>query len=524
MVPDSARANKLNTMFKSVLRGDKILKGQSQGNLFIEAVTDQTDPSACVESIISSTKGLPSIQASLRFDGSSNFHNGHATMLLRYIQDPGLNSIFGGDYLQQVILAIVQPPIFWKTFEQSFRHGLLSVEAQQCFGWLLHELISLPADVGLGFRHVAEDVSIQGRLLESESHDVRAVGQRIKHVLLTLLTSNDGDLEDGPGGRHDNDFVDFHDIAIHPTADEIISTEEPFLRRAEFIDDPNTLVTRRASHLDNQFRLLREDMLGELREEVQIVLGKKKGRHRGLIVDGFTVFGVTCGDFKRRQPWGLQLEAMTELSQIFLCKPKDRRKYLTDNRNIFKHQSLACLILDGEIVAFPTIHRDVELLTRKAPIVTLQFANGSSTCKALVGLKLAKTIRLVQIDTAVFAFEPVLRHLQSLKELPLSDELLFWESGNAMIRPSFSPVEFTDQLRSDPDQDLQQMLGTKLPVQLDPSQLLSLLNGLEQRVSLIQGPPGNETASYPSNIFGNYLIFRRDGEIFHWCVDCEVHL
>lgn len=36
--------------------------------------------------------------------------------------------------------------------------------------------------------------------------------------------------------------------------------------------------TRIAAHLENQFRLLREDMLSELRDDIQIARGQKKGR------------------------------------------------------------------------------------------------------------------------------------------------------------------------------------------------------------------------------------------------------
>jgi hypothetical protein len=38
--------------------------------------------------------------------------------------------------------------------------------------------------------------------------------------------------------------------------------------------------------------------------------------------------------------------------------------------------------------------------------------------------------------------------------------------------------------------NLQQLLQTPNPIQLDRSQASSILSGLTQRVSLIQGPPG----------------------------------
>ncbi len=429
----------------------------------------------------------------MRFNANPSFQNGPATNLIRYVQCSTLKTILEGHYLHQIILHIVEPPIFWNPFVMSFRNGSLNADAQQCFGWLLHELICLPPEKTVTYRALAQDTSIQRLLLDSPSLEVRTLGQRIKHILSTLNSPNGKEKEFGPGGRHDNDFTDFREIAILPTADEILSEEVPFLRLAETIDDPENTETRLVTHLDNQFRLLRDDMLAEMRDELQIIFGKKKGKHRGLIVDGFTVCGVVCGDVRKRHPWRMQLQATTDLRQMFHCKPKDRKAYLMNNRNVFKHQSLTCLVLDGEIVAFPTIDRDVDQLSDKFPVVTLQFTGKTSTTKALLRLKTAQSVTLVQIDTAVFAFEPVLRGLQELKDMPLADEILFWYPESPITQSSHAPTALIDQVESDPTVDLQNLLNTTKSIQLDESQASSLLTGLKQKVSLIQGPPGENS-------------------------------
>lgn len=426
----------------------------------------------------------------MRFDASPSFQNRSATDFLQYCQSPALRVIHGGDYLHQILLQVVEPPIFWNAFLLSFRNRSLGDHAQQCFAWLLHELICLPPQKSVAYRAIAQDDSIQRFLLDSPSLDLRTLGQRIKHVLSTFETPSSGDGEFGPGGRHDNDLIDFREIAIHPTADELLSEEEPFLRLAAAIDDPEAEDKRLINHLDNQFRLLREDMLAEMRDELQIIFGKKKARHRGMVIDGFQAVGVDCGDPMRRRPWGVNFQCTTDLRQHFHCKPKDRKAFLINNRHLFKHQALTCLILDGEIAAFPTIHRDVDQLAKTPPIVTLQFTGRASTTKALLKLKVATKLTLVQIDTAVFAFEPVLKAIQELKELSLADELLFWSPESLMVQPAHAPLALIGQLESRPFQDLKGILKTTKSIQLDDSQARSLLTGLKQRVSLIQGPPG----------------------------------
>lgn len=491
---DDARAGKLAKFFDLTLSGKQPLQTSQNGNLFIEAVCAQPDHATCINKLVTSPKGLSSLQACMRFNTSTTFFNGSATLLFKYIQVPTLKSISGGDLLSQVVLHIVEPPIFWKPFLQAYKDDGLTDDAQHSFGWLLLELISLPGDKALAYYSTAQDPLIQTRLLNSAQFAIRTVGQKIKHVLSSLISPCAN--EDGPGGRHDNDFPDFRQISILPTADELASEEPPFLRIAQAIEDPENQDSRLAIHLDNQYRLLREDMLGEIREELQIALGQKKGRHRGLVMDGFTPVGISCGTNTRRYAWGMQLESHVSFNKLFKAKveAKDRKAYLTANRNVFKHQSLACLILDGEVAAFPAIYRDEDLLAKNSPIVVLQFASEPSTSKTILKLRVVQNIRLVQIDTAVFSFEPVLQRLKEIKTMPLSDELLHWNPACSIHQPPSPPQRIIRSINDNPSQSLQDLLDTRTPINLDPSQRESLLMGLTQNLSLIQGPPGNVPA------------------------------
>lgn len=486
----SERITRLTKFFNSIVNGGQSLKTLKQAELFIEALCNQPDPPTCIEKVTSSSAGLSAVQSSLRFDASVSFHNGPATDLIRYLQDPGLKVILGGTYVRQVIQGMVEPPIFWNAFLLSFRSSLLDDNAQQCFGWLLHELLCQSSGNSSAYLAVAQDPSIQALLLNSPVFEIRAIGQKVKHFISSSDATNLEANEHGPGGRHDNDFVDFREIAILPTADEVRSDEPPFLRLAETLEDAAYEDKRLAIHLDSQFRLLRENMLVELRDELQIISGAKKGRHKGITVEGFTLLGINCGETKRRLPWALQLECISDLSQLASLKTEKRKDFFLADRNIFKHQSLACLIVDDEIAAFPTIHRDIDQLAHKPPIVTLQFRGIASTSKALLKLKTGQHVKLVQLDTAVFASEPVLIGLQNVRELSLADELLLWSPDSVPSQSLLAPMALIKNLEEHPTQDIQDVLLTPKSIRLDEAQMSSLLTGLKQRVSLIQGPPG----------------------------------
>ncbi|KAL8791514.1 MAG: hypothetical protein Q9213_000131 [Squamulea squamosa] len=489
---DSLRKTRLNKLFHDVNHGERSLKSTQDANRYIEALCCQPDPATCIEAVVSTSAGLQAVQMSVRFDVSDAFLNGAAADLLAYLQHPDIESLLGGALLRQVLESITKPPILWNAYLQSYRSGNLLVMAQVSFAWLLLQLLYLPLPDCAPYHQLAQDPKLQDSFLKSGELKLRTIGSKIKHVLSIIETSSTDSPGGCAGGRHDNDFADFREVAILPTADELAAKEPPFLRLAEAIEDPEVTEHRLAMHLDNQFRLYREDMLGELREEIQIALGQKKGRHRGIVINGLVVLGIDCGTEAKRQSWGLRLQCKEDLPILRNIKPKNRKSVIESSHRLLKHQSLTCLILDGEITAFPSIHRDIDLLAATPPVISVRFSGAAnpSIAKTLLKLKKCQVIRLVQIDTAVFAYEPVLQGLQRMKTLPLVNELLFWSPASSVDLPPNAPSRAIHKLVHHPLADLQDLLQSPKPVVLDKSQNESLVASLSQTVSLIQGPPG----------------------------------
>lgn len=490
---DPVRLARLNNFFHSVNKGDRSLKTSLDGKRYIESLCCQSDSAACIDHVLHSPTGMSALQSSIRFDLSSDFLNGPASALLNYLQHPALGSLFEGALLRQVLASIADTAFFWNALEQAFRREELLLPAQISFGWLLMQLMRLPEPRCDKFYQTAQESRILDAFLKSPKVALRTIGSQINHLLSTWAISTDNNTTGGAGGRHDNDFADFRQVSIMPTADELASREPPFLRLAETLDDPDVAKDRLAMHLDNQFRLYREDMLGELREEVQIALGLKKGRHRGIVINDMILRGVDCGTEEKRQSWGLRLQCQKDLPQLHNVKSKDRKQAIESNYSLLRHQSLTCLILDGEISAFPSIHRDLDLLASMPPIITIRFAGAgtASVARTMLKLKTCSAIKLVQIDTAVFAYEPVLHGLQRMKTLPLVDEILFWKPDSEIGQPPAPPRLVIEQLERHPVRDIQSMIGSSKSIVLDQSQNSSLIASLNQKVSLIQGPPGS---------------------------------
>jgi hypothetical protein len=171
--------------------------------------------------------------------------------------------------------------------------------------------------------------------------------------------------------------------------------------------------------------------------------------------------------------------------------PKRGKRYLKDNPRFLRHQSLTCLIADGEVVAFPSIVRDEKLLAEERPILVLRFDNGrQGITNALMRVPKAKHVKLIHIDTAVFAYEPILTSLQSKHSIPMEEEILFFKDGMTLDPPIHQPKATVAAIKAAPTKNLQHLLNNSKPIRLDQAQADALTNALSQRVALIQGPPG----------------------------------
>ena len=107
--------------------------------------------------------------------------------------------------------------------------GELTRDGELSFAFVLHDLVSNPASSS-SYRPVAQDPSVMNKLRGSAHQDIRTYAYKITQVLETFeAPALPATIVSRPGGRHDNDFADFRQIAIMPTADEIRAIESPFL-------------------------------------------------------------------------------------------------------------------------------------------------------------------------------------------------------------------------------------------------------------------------------------------------------
>jgi hypothetical protein len=484
----STRHLKQERLINSVVTGKRALQNTRDVNLFLQAICSQPDHAACIEKLACSKSGLDVFRRGLRFDTSINFINGPFQEFLTYIKAQEVKRTCNGDLLKRVLAVVVSPPTLWAAMTDAHQAQRLSAAAEANFAWILLELLTWTGEPPVDVTEIAREVTEKKEFLSSEVRELRSVGCRIEHILQTRTTRR-GNAISGPGGRHDNDFVDFRQVGIYPTEDEITSKDRPFYNPAHTLTQV-PVEERVAHHLENQFRLLREDFLAELREDLKATTGNGNRRQRMRKLSDLDLAGVHLGGPKSRVPFSLVITAQQGLEP--LTEASKKVEFLRQNPNFLKHQSLGYFIDQDKLIAFGTIARVESLLLYERPGVVVRTHSASALKRVLLSLSSSRTLEFILIDTAVFAYEPVLQCLQSKFELPLWKPLLCPKesAGSLDLASELSALHHVADEIENSGRSLQEVLELSKPVHLDDSQTASLLSGLRNSVSLIQGPPG----------------------------------
>ncbi|KAK8109232.1 NFX1-type zinc finger-containing protein 1 [Apiospora sp. TS-2023a] len=484
----SSRALKLARLFKASIQGKRPVTNTGDAKLFLEAAQSNGSPDQTVETIVASTQGLDCVRTSVRADVSPGFIKNSTLSFARYLSSPAVKALADGKLLWQIILVMINPPTMWKELVKALDE--LDDEHLHPFSWLIHEIASSTDEAASVLLPDIKAIMARGKLQKSGSHEVRDTAYKIQKVIDLKTVPMDVDSSYSPGGRHDNDFADYRRISLWPTTDEFLASAKPFLRRARDIDgaDPSA---RASMHLDNQFRLLREDMLKELREDYQVIVGKKKPRRPAQILDGLVLDSLEAGDDQRGKKCSIAVQCHKGLGQLNNKNAAQTKRFLEDNKYYLKHQSFGALVCGQNIYGFAFIERNVDQLCKQPPVVCLQFTDSKALGRALLALRTQRGCQFVLVETPVFAYEPVLKGLQQMTDLPLHELLLDLPEPTDSHETLRSPARTSliNKVKDTSDEGTDVRIGN-VKRRVDRSQVDAFIAALANPVALIQGPPG----------------------------------
>ncbi|PKS09397.1 hypothetical protein jhhlp_004012 [Lomentospora prolificans] len=497
--PRSYKNSRQNAQLKAFLEGKRQVASSIDGQHFLESVCSQEEASAVVERLIISTQGLEAIARAVRCDLSLEYVQTYAARFVLHISAPAVKMLNSGLFLDKILQRVVEPPTFVIELLGFYKEGKLNDEGIEALAWLSLELISsstLPTD------DVKPEIRASinnGALQKSENPNIRAYGYKIEKRCRLLVSSGSTDVPGGPGGRHDNDFEDFRKISVYPTRDELLYTAMPYYRlAAEIVEVP--IKDRPRAHLDNQFRLLREDMLDVLKHDIQVATGVKKwGRKQPLVLGGLKLVHIHLRtSFNPSARVSLIVACTTGLEKLTTMPIAERKKFLKGQYGFLKHQSFGAFCKKKEPFAFGFVWRDEDKLAAARPLVEIQISHTEALGEVVKGLASREPIDFISVDTPMFAYEPVLEQLKDIKELPLEESLLDVAAATSTdFKPKKDVSALIERLKHGGD-----CIGSH---SVDKAQLDSLIAAFSQAVSLIQGPPGTGK-SYVGALFVKFAV------------------
>jgi replication-associated recombination protein RarA len=327
--------------------------------------------------------------------------------------------------------------------------------------------------------------------------------------IMTGVASKKQKKEEKAGDRHNNDFINFRDIQIVPTREEVLCEDDSYLPLLRDMDMTDS--TAETCVLDRQFRLMREDFVAPLREEIQEL--KKQSKQKRTLRRTFEQ--VVCESIKLNQRKGAYfvftfvppkhavVDKEEDINKTKQPSGKDdskkteptskKAKEFWEKTSLLKLDSLVCFIRDGKPIRFGVVCDRDDVTKAKVGIMIIE--DSYKSCAEEIGLPQPST-QMIQVTASLFSFKPVLLALQKIYTIPLNEELLFFEKQMTTKNPKHYHGTYrrlVDFINDYPNQDISSLLKVKdkFPTLiLDNSQRIAMVTALKSRVALVQGPPG----------------------------------
>ena len=342
-----------------------------------------------------------------------------------------------------------------------------------------------------------------------------------------------GDLSNN-GARHDNDHASVVDVRILPTAQEITSTRQEYL---PLIESTQHHLPGLAGLLDRQFRLLREDTVGQLRDAVREELTRLEHPNRNVSTAPkgqqgvrrlfYHNVGFSCMCIDRRR--GLQVVAEFDQPPQIKNKSIKQREDCWKVNKLLHVDSLVCFVSsNGKIIFFSVCdpilpsHRrkDSNSEDKRRSNDTPSLFRQASHASVLLALAEYKTEDAIWISTHIApsknrqslvefpgvllpSFQPTLRALQKMSQtlnLPFA-EIIAPDSqiSAAAIQPPAYASRRGFSFNLDVLAGVPLTLNPRKPFDftkldggstLDQAQQFAVIQALSTGLALIQGPPG----------------------------------
>ena len=386
--------------------------------------------------------------------------------------------------------------------------------------WALAEAVTSETEAAIDLRErlIRHDVVPRLRSLSRDS-------PRDSELLDQLHVTLHGCAPKERFDRHDNDHARIRDVVFMPEADELQCKRPSYLPL-----DPMAEPKEADTVCDRQFRLLREDFVNSIREDLQVMSassGKGRSSTRRLQIFRHVRYQ---NDSLRVDPSGVSMNILFAYPHDHRIRSKrsekERFEYVKAAKRLFPRDGVVALRRRSAAAAASpapslvaigvVVDRDERSLCNfENASIRLAFCPAAAwhllrveETKSTTTSDVSVWVDIEMVTSAIttFTYEPVLRVLQSLKAatFPFGDQLLYYQPPvplvprrdhvgaewisdiafgsrsataivNAATRGVFTPTTPHNGAAAAPLYDMQR---------------LAYANAIQNNVTVIQGPPG----------------------------------
>ncbi|KAI1170055.1 hypothetical protein F4777DRAFT_595622 [Nemania sp. FL0916] len=405
--------------------------------------------------------------------------------------------------------------------------------------------------------YISRRLGVGGKLPFYHSRSTQNIGSRAE---FTLPKNLPGRLSVS-GPRHDNDHASITDISILPTHDEVVSVRGEYLPS----NDPSSFhLPGIIGRLDREFRLLREDTVGQLRDAVRFQLEIMKGQ--GQQAGYQQRQNLSTYMYKDAEFVGTSFERFSGLNMTMrFPQPRKldfakRRDWWTQSKRL-QPGALVCVIGGDSSILFCVVSEATVITAADQKDKRSQDAKRQASQKSKKALAQDDTFAYVYLNIAepssqnlqqalrwyqnvgpmhqkclvefpgvlLASFQHTLKALQSMSRAP---DVPFIDliapstqiTGKVEIPPPLYATKagfYFDlgclsssltELRLSPTQYLDPQDLTNRST-LDETQSSALVNSLSRGISLIQGPPGTGKSYTGEKIIKVLLANKEKGNL-----------
>lgn len=131
------RSDRQKKYLQDVIAGKQPVQNFNDSRKFVRAILAQIDHSVAAGRLMASPSALTALQEGLRFSTTADFINQYTAKLLQYLSDPGIKTLCNGQFLERILVIVLELRTLWNAWMEAFASRTLDDDAIYALAWMM---------------------------------------------------------------------------------------------------------------------------------------------------------------------------------------------------------------------------------------------------------------------------------------------------------------------------------------------------------------------------------------------------